>query len=101
MNSADELVDVVFAEAGCGEMAAAEVDLRMHVVVTTALAGFIVIDERAGNVKERDHLVIVIDHECMDLPRRFEDIHAFARDPVMFQVTPSPFQNKAMHRRGM
>ncbi len=100
--SADELVDVIVAQAIFGVVAAGHVELGVDVVVAGGAKLVVVIDDGAADMKERDHFGHVgIDDERMDFARGLEDVHAFAGDPVVLEIAPGAADDVAVDGRGM
>ena len=83
-------------------MLAAHVDLRKDVFVADVLTPRIDVVHHAVDLKQRDHLLAVIRYvERVRLSGRLIDVAAFFRRPVVFQVTPLPFQNISVDGLGV
>src|SRR5205823_3665589 len=87
--SANELIDVVRTEAHRTVVRAAHLYFREHILVADLPPFIIEIDHRPADIEESDHFRAIVGHdECVDLARRLVNETAFARDPVVLEVTP-------------
>src|ERR1700704_5115450 len=91
--STDELIDEIGTEAARRVMGTAHLDLREHVFVAGLAAEGVDVNHGAGDMEERDHLGnIVGNDERVGLAGRLEDVRAFGRLPVVFEVVPAAAQ---------
>ena len=96
---ANKSFDVVSTQAILGIVAAGHVELGVDVVVAAGPHLVVVIDDRAADVKQRDHFGHVgIDHERVHFAGGLENVHAFAGDPVVLEIAPGATNDVAVDR---
>jgi hypothetical protein len=63
---------------------------------------FVVIDDCAADVEQRDHLGHVgIDDEGVDFTGGLENVHAFVGDPIVLKIPPGAANHVAVYRGGV
>jgi hypothetical protein len=79
-------------------MSAAHLQLGEDVLVAREIAVWIAVVHHPVHLEVGDHFFHVFrDVERMRFARRFEDVAAFCRDPVVFEVAPFAFEHHAVH----
>src|SRR5260370_27758537 len=95
----NKLVHEVGAEAVFTILFSAHVDLSEDIFVTGLFAPRIYVDHTTGYIEKGDHFLDLIRHyEGMSFTRRLEHVRSLFGNPVVFQIVPTPAEDKSVYR---